>query len=116
MKIKFRFWDKKAKVMMSWEQMTKIDWDCVPLWILNGDERYEIMQFTGLKARDNTEIYEGDLVKFQNQICKVIFFDGAYAIKSVDSKTSETGDFIFTILHTTHPDIEEVIGNIHEVA
>ena len=54
--IKFRAWDSKINEMLSWKTL-----DSFNLKALN-DERYSIMQYTGLKDK-GVEIYEGDILQ-----------------------------------------------------
>lgn len=98
-KIAFRVWDKENKIMNKLQPKEL--------------ENVILMQYTGLKDKNNKEIFEGDVVKwFSNRVEKAIvqFSNGIFQLKIQEP---ENDDYYMDILHNWTSTIE-VIGNLYE--
>lgn len=137
--IKFRAWDKEEKKMIR----SPYDSDfniCIVLpnlvemtekskeaKFIRGDylhDRFELMQYTGLKDKNGKEIYEGDIVKYKGDLSDVIaqVKFGEYEDAEGYSVGRHYGWAVFfkhfdyegdTTLIDIHDDCE-VIGNIYQ--
>ena len=113
--IKFRVWSNELNEMLPSSQCTfrykdgKIDRVDSTLFSSSGTlQNYIIEQYTGLKDKNDVEIYEGDLVKIyatnETWVGEVFFEDGAFVAHR--KRWFE--------LYTFPMEMFEVIGNVHE--
>ena len=121
--LKFRAWDKARnemnyKVMVGNCDLSDVNWTCPIIWIeerknwLHFDDDYEcIMQSTGLKDKNDKEIFEGDVVKMAKDVySEPTYYEvvrhrgGAYRLKSKQHGCE---------LWLRHTDCE-VVGNVYE--
>jgi len=112
--IKFRAWDKIDKEMISSDALYFGDIS-QPFAdsVKDVRERFVIMQYTGLKYKNDVEIYEGDIVNVQSRgldFTVVIQEITAYGLKVEFIKGSDYKQMFY------RPDWEnsEVIGNKYE--
>jgi len=109
--IKYKLWDKHKKKFVELETIEFFD-DGSPYLINSyGANRFELIRFTGLKDKNSKEIFEGDLVKKDDCVYKVVFDDGCFTITDkTDGKV--VGRLVLLIEFDW--DKLEVIGNIYE--
>jgi len=115
--IKFRAWHKEKKIM---GEVLGIDILHKEIFFSNGDvdccgfadlKYIELMQYTGLKDKNNKEIYEGDILfeSFGERYYKVVFENGSFRAEFEGDFEEHSFDLIDVVLHRC-----EIIGNIYE--
>lgn len=117
--IKFRAWDKANCVMHNWETICG-HFDLERFMGLFTDEKdaYELMQFTGLKDKNNREIYEGDILKSihgttGNPMYEAVEWsenEGWWSIRLSNNARYTLHDALTSQMGYSY----EVIGNIYE--
>jgi len=125
--IKFRAWDKKTKVMIYDIQDHRdcddclgerggakdfLEYGCENFGDFLNSDRFDVMQYTGLKDKNGKEIYEGDIVDLDSWAGtqQIVFIEGAFCL------ANEKGDYVGDIHYCQHAGRKqsEVIGNIYE--
>lgn len=122
--IKFRAWNGK-EMFTNWDWLTSEEGMGITLvgWLNNN---YQVMQYTGLKDKNDKEIFEGDIIKisygtvnFENKkeiVTDVYFGKAAFRYRHKDESGSVL-DFNSVKIVRGYERITqdvEIIGNIYE--
>ena len=115
--IKFRVWDKTLNKIHCWSAIE----NHFTFEELLDDNFFEAMQYTGLKDKNGTEIYDGDYIRYSmrtingsiyTHVCRVFQHEsGTWRIEGYheDNHSYETKGTVYAA-HL----ICEVIGNVYE--
>jgi len=113
--IKFRVWDAHKRMWTEYRIHDGVVYfldKSTGVWVGKYDKRYkefDLMQYTGLKDKNNKEIYEGDIVTLHNGKYKVIFNSKEARFVLRDD------EFEMNIPFTNNNNKRmEVVGNIYE--
>lgn len=112
--IKFRAWSIEHKKMLPVHDAKFVNGQMIGAKGIGWDDTVEVMQFTGLLDKNGKEIYEGDILQYENPNSPkegairgpVTFVRGRYTIDG----TTENNYFLAPSFGRHH----KIIGNIHE--
>lgn len=88
--IKFRAWNDEEKIMISADDLAFETY--LPLWMQFKGSTLTFMQYTGLDDDYNNEIYDGDILYFEDEsefIGHVYFQDGCFWVSGVNELLNE---------------------------
>ena len=122
---KFRAWDKKHKQMikiisLNWYEHI-IDYNVVGIFpntesVARFWDETIVMQSTGLKDKNDVEIYDGDIVvNHVGDVWVIIYFRGAFRYYPIESfSKEEEKQFETDNIGNFDTEAFEVLGNVYE--
>lgn len=120
--IKFRAWDKELKEWTNYS-ISNINGNIIDFynkeagfWETDKEgERFALCQYTGLKDKNNREIYEGDIVRNFGSDYVPVYTKGIYmALNTEQLKYPEEHRQLSTQFNVIWRNGCEIIGNIYE--
>lgn len=116
--IKFRAWDKEQKEWVKYSITDNIPIFChnTSRWRTDKEgERFTLCQYTGLKDKNDREIYEGDIVRDFGSDYVPVYTKGIYmAVNTEQLKCPEEHRQLSTQFNVIWRNGCEIIGNIYE--
>lgn len=101
--IKFRIWNDYDKKIIHWNEL--LEKNLANIFTIPSYDKW-LMQYTGLHDKDGKEIYEGDIVKYENMTGKIMFFNGSFILSDLE----ETEEWELGVINEE----VEIIGNIYD--
>lgn len=105
--IKFRVWDKNNSEMIWFYELANNPIMLRDSMTASGTLNIELMQYTGLKDKNGKEIYEGDILNYDNALFKVVFIPGEIGMKRIIVEKAKP-------TYRLHKIQGEIIGNIYK--
>ena len=121
--IKFRGWERELQMMVYDTELGGwiFEYDGNPVRAVNQmineeDYFYDLMQYTGLKDKNGTEMYEGDILStdLDRPYLIVEFRNGAFMFQCHDNGKDYYDFMATTGENSNFTKYHEVIGNIYE--
>ena len=120
---KFKVWDKANKCFQiygngdyrEWCVRTdgKIGWISKHGLLIAGDREFERVDYTGLRDKNGTEIYEGDILVSGKNYWRVVFLTGGFVMSRIKKSDNTEVPNTATLSYFIN-DAVKIIGNIYE--